>query len=230
MIKFVELTIILSILLAFSTGPPKIIDTYQVDDDDPDISIHRHRAIPRTNPRHNSQLTEINRVRQPVQASSSGSSGGSGSGSSSSSDSKSNNQIENKRYAPLPRDLFHNKHLLLNLGGFHKHEGWINVNIQPSSYGHGYVAEVLRDIGDLYGIPDNTVDALYCSHALEHMKIAQLEATLDEWSRALNPGGLLFLSVPDLKVMARYYNSNHVLYLMLCDDVFIISQMILIYL
>jgi predicted SAM-dependent methyltransferase len=92
---------------------------------------------------------------------------------------------------------------MLNLGGYHKHSGWINVNIQPSSFGHGYVAEVLRSIGDLHGIPDGSVDALYCSHALEHIKLENLEDTLSEWSRVLTPEGILFVSVPDLRVMAR---------------------------
>jgi predicted SAM-dependent methyltransferase len=111
---------------------------------------------------------------------------------------------EKKHYTALPTGLLQKSPLMLNLGGYNEHPGWVNVNIQPSSYNNKFVAEVLRGIDDLFGIPDEVVDALYCSHALEHMKIAQVEDTLREWNRVLKPGGLLFVSVPDLKVMARY--------------------------
>lgn len=166
-------------------------------DDDPDISFHRPRAIPRVHPRHHCDSAGGSSDFVDT-------SGAPPSCPTTSSVSTISNRKEQTTYAPLPPDLFDHKPLLLNLGGYHKHNGWINVNIQPSSFGAGYVAEVLRNIGDLHGIPDESVDALYCSHALEHMKIGQLEDTLDEWARVLKPGGPLFVSVPDLKVMARY--------------------------
>lgn len=65
--------------------------------------------------------------------------------------------------------------------------------------------DILRDMDDLYGIPDHSVAALYCSHTLEHQTIAgdKLMTTLKEWFRVIRPGGLLLVSVPDLAVLAK---------------------------
>ena len=171
-----------------------------MDGENVDISTRRPRVIPRTYPRPSSPYN----TSEPAANRDRASEADRTSSCYTKNNSQPNDQVRSMSYAPLPLNLFDNTPLMLNLGGNQQHSGWINVHVQSLSPGHdGHVAEVVRDVGDLYGIPDNTVDALYCSHALEHMKIAQLEATLDEWSRVLKPGGVLFLSVPDLKVMAR---------------------------
>ena len=157
------------------------METWQVDDDDPNTIHHRPPLIPGTS---------IKR--------------GHGSNSASvAGNTQSTPESKTKAYIPIPRDLLKRSPLMLNLGGYVTKAGWINVNIQSSSYGHADVAEVIRSINNLYGFPNDAVDAIYCSHSLEHLKIADLEDTLDEWARVLKPGGALFLSVPDLKVMAR---------------------------
>ena len=43
-----------------------------------------------------------------------------------------------------------------------------------------------------------SVDEIYCAHALEHVSIRQVQPTLNEWFRVLKPGGILTLQVPDL--------------------------------
>lgn len=165
-------------------GKRKVIDSHQVDDDNPDISYYRPGEIPRSGPRPQSVCrAEPERILNHATPK-----GGA------------------KTYPPIPSTILETSPLLLNLGGYNKQPGWINVNIQPQSYGTDFVAEILRTIEDLHGIPDESVDALYCSHALEHVKIENLESTLNEWSRVLKPGGYLFLSVPDMVVMARYEN------------------------
>lgn len=170
-------------------GPPHLIETHQVDDDDPDLSHRRPRQVPGAGtPNKSGHFSDSE---EKVQCSR---------GRDSGRDKEGN---EGAHYTPLPPDLFTRRPLMLNLGGYQQQRGWVNVNIQSSSFGHSHVAEVVRSIGDLHGIPDGSVDALYCSHALEHMKLSQLEGTLDEWARVLTPGGLLFVSVPDLEVMAR---------------------------
>ena len=50
----------------------------------------------------------------------------------------------------LPRDFFE-KHdpLLINIGGYIKKSGWINVNSQKSSFGSLHEAEIVRELHDL---------------------------------------------------------------------------------
>jgi predicted SAM-dependent methyltransferase len=57
---------------------------------------------------------------------------------------------------------------------------------------------------DLFGVPNDTVAAVYASHILEHNAFGNgmLEATLAEWHRVLRPGALLLVSVPDLRTLA----------------------------
>jgi len=65
----------------------------------------------------------------------------------------------------------------------------------------------LRNVDDLYGVRSRSVSVLYSSHTLEHTSLVRGETAraLAEWHRVLRPGGLLFLSVPDLEMLARLY-------------------------
>lgn len=45
---------------------------------------------------------------------------------------------------------------------------------------------------------DNSIEEIYCSHALEHIGYRQVAPTLQEWRRVLAPSGLIILHVPDL--------------------------------
>ena len=52
---------------------------------------------------------------------------------------------------------------------------------------------------------DGTVDAIYASHMLEHLDRAEARAFLAECRRVLKPGGILRLTVPDLRNAAYQY-------------------------
>ncbi|RQM26988.1 hypothetical protein B5M09_002308 [Aphanomyces astaci] len=82
--------------------------------------------------------------------------------------------------------------------------GWTVVNIQPLPH-----VDLVREMKHLHGIADSSVTAIYSSHALEHCgygtHAADVEATLAEWFRVLKPGGALFVSVPDLSVLATLF-------------------------
>jgi predicted SAM-dependent methyltransferase len=61
----------------------------------------------------------------------------------------------------------------------------------------------LGDARDLSRFPDGTFDAVYASHVLEHFDYAgSLLEALCEWRRVLAPGGLLYISVPNLEILA----------------------------
>jgi hypothetical protein len=71
----------------------------------------------------------------------------------------------------------------------------------------GYV-NVDAKFGDMafplqYG--DNTVDEIYAGHILEHFGYGQTLDVLKDWTRALKPGGVLKVAVPNFKWIASTY-------------------------
>lgn len=55
------------------------------------------------------------------------------------------------------------------------------------------------------GLPfnDRTVEAVYTSHALEHVYLDQVAAVLRECRRVLRSGGILRIALPDAEALAR---------------------------
>lgn len=87
----------------------------------------------------------------------------------------------------------------LHIGGSFAHAGWEVFN----AIAGGHVDHV-GNANDLSRFADNTFNRVYASHVLEHLDYAaELALTLNEWKRVLNPGGTLFLSVPDLDILAK---------------------------
>lgn len=93
---------------------------------------------------------------------------------------------------------------MLNVGcGTRYHNDWTNVDMV--STGEGVIAANL-----LKGIPypDNTFDAVYHSHVLEHFTREGGEHFVSECIRVLKPGGVLRISTPDLENITRQYLAN----------------------
>lgn len=62
---------------------------------------------------------------------------------------------------------------------------------------------------DLSIFDDSTFSTLYASHVLEHFDYqGELLAALQEWHRVLAPGGMLYVGVPDLEILARLFVSD----------------------
>lgn len=53
--------------------------------------------------------------------------------------------------------------------------------------------------------PDGFVDEIRASHVLEHFSHVEVPAVLADWVRALKPGGLLRVAVPDFQIVAEQY-------------------------
>lgn len=54
-------------------------------------------------------------------------------------------------------------------------------------------------------LPDNSVEAIFSSNALEHVEKSKVVPTLREWHRLLKPEGKLQLIVPDLEWACRWW-------------------------
>ena len=63
--------------------------------------------------------------------------------------------------------------------------------------------DVLADMRDLSQLEDNSVDAIFSSHNIEHIFIHEVVPTLTGWHRVLRPGGFLDLRCPDIELACR---------------------------
>lgn len=86
----------------------------------------------------------------------------------------------------------------LHIGGKVKSDGWEVLNANSASY-----VDHVCNANDLSRFADNTFSEIYASHVVEHLDYAgELRLTLTEWNRVLVPGGKVFISVPDLDILA----------------------------
>lgn len=95
----------------------------------------------------------------------------------------------------------------LHIGGSEPHPDWkiLDVEARPE-------VDFIADAKCLDQFSDNSVNAIYASHVLEHFYYGidnELTHTLGEWYRVLQTGGKLLVSVPDLQVLCwLYLNPN----------------------
>ena len=86
--------------------------------------------------------------------------------------------------------------------------GWRNfgkdwTHIDGGTYDH-------LDYNSLVNLefPDNTIDLIYSSHAIEYFDREEIIEVFKEWKRVLKPEGVLRLAVPDFEAMINLYHEN----------------------
>jgi predicted SAM-dependent methyltransferase len=87
----------------------------------------------------------------------------------------------------------------LHIGGCEPNLEWkiFDIEARPE-------VDFLGNASNLNQFADDSVEAIYASHVLEHFYYGlgnELIATLSEWHRVLKPGGKLYISVPNLQVL-----------------------------
>jgi predicted SAM-dependent methyltransferase len=90
---------------------------------------------------------------------------------------------------------------LLNVAcGTRIHEDWVNIDFSKSS-------ESVKKVNVLSGLPfaDNTFDAVYSSHFLEHISRENADYVISEMYRVLKEKGILRIVVPDLENLCVEY-------------------------
>ncbi|MCK4837160.1 MAG: methyltransferase domain-containing protein [Desulfobulbaceae bacterium] len=97
-------------------------------------------------------------------------------------------------------------HRKLHIGGKVRADGWEVLNAVPGPF-----VDHLGNANDLSQFADNTFSTIYASHVVEHFDYKnELTDTLKEWNRALHPGGKVFISVPDLEILAKLFLSKNI--------------------
>src|SRR5271156_6793088 len=107
----------------------------------------------------------------------------------------------------------------LHIGGQVKAAGWEVLDANP-----GPIVDHVANARDLSFFPDQTFERIYASHVVEHFDYnGELLATLTEWHRVLVPAGILYVSVPDLDILARLFLDRQSLSF---EDRFLVMRMI----
>ena len=89
----------------------------------------------------------------------------------------------------------------LHIGGQLRVDGWEVFDAIAAPH-----VDHLGDARDLSRFADGAFAQIYASHVVEHFDyVRELEATLREWHRVLEPGGSLLVSVPDMDVLCRLF-------------------------
>jgi predicted SAM-dependent methyltransferase len=89
----------------------------------------------------------------------------------------------------------------LHIGGLQRLDGWEILNANSLS-----AVDHVCDANDLSRFLDGTLEEVYASHVVEHFDYeGALSLALREWWRVLSPGGKIYISVPDLDVLAGLF-------------------------
>ena len=92
----------------------------------------------------------------------------------------------------------------VHLGCWHRYiPGFIHVDL--CDYPH---IDYQSSIDNLPFFDTESVDLIYCSHALEYFDRHEARSVLVEWHRILKPGGTLRLAVPDFSALIKVYQST----------------------
>ena len=108
--------------------------------------------------------------------------------------------VNGKAYAHFWRDApvyesFHSERFLAE---------WTTIkHVVLPYHRHGPVYH--RDCRQPFDVPDNTFDAVYVFHVLEHLTRKEAQRFIAELSRIMKLGALLRISSPDLAAFARVY-------------------------
>lgn len=62
--------------------------------------------------------------------------------------------------------------------------------------------DIVADIMDMKPVADNSVDAVFSSHNIEHVYAYQVQTVLKEFHRVVRPGGLVIITCPDIQHVA----------------------------
>ncbi|MDB4638780.1 methyltransferase domain-containing protein [bacterium] len=82
--------------------------------------------------------------------------------------------------------------------------GWINIDARPLPHVH----IVTKDLS-LSEFKNESVSAIYLCHVLEHFPFSELQSVLKLFHQKLQPGGVLYLAVPDFSKIVETYVATH---------------------
>jgi ubiquinone/menaquinone biosynthesis C-methylase UbiE len=92
----------------------------------------------------------------------------------------------------------------LHLGCWHRQiPGFVHVDLCDMPH-----IDHKSTIDDLSFVADQQAQLIYCSHAFEYFDREEAPRVLAEWHRALAPGGVVRLAVPDFEALIDVYRET----------------------
>ncbi len=109
------------------------------------------------------------------------------------------------RSGRVRRKFSRSDNLMVNLGaGPCGKPGWVNVDV-----GKAPLVNCQYDCRKSLPFPDNSVKCIFCEHFFEHIDYTEeVPYFLSECHRALKPGGVIRLIVPDVEKYLRAYSEG----------------------
>lgn len=74
----------------------------------------------------------------------------------------------------------------------------IRLDVDPSTR-----PDIVGSMLDMRDVPDESMDAIYSSHNIEHVFPHEVELVMSEFKRVLKPSGFLIITCPDLQEVAK---------------------------
>lgn len=92
----------------------------------------------------------------------------------------------------------------LHLGCGRRHiEGFLNIDARELDG-----VDIVDDVKTLNRFKSNTVELIYASHILEHIKRLEYLDVLRRWYDILEDGGILRMAIPDMEKVFEHYSKN----------------------
>jgi SAM-dependent methyltransferase len=79
----------------------------------------------------------------------------------------------------------------------------IRLDIDP-----GVEPDIVASIVEMSDVPDESVDAVWSSHNLEHVYAHEVPVVLRGFHRVLRSGGQAFLTMPDLQAVGKFISTG----------------------
>lgn len=92
----------------------------------------------------------------------------------------------------------------LHLGcGRRQLKGWVHIDLADFEH-----IDFKTSIDDLSMFSDESVEYVYCSHALEYFDRDEATEALSEWRRVLTQTGWLYVAVPDFNALIKIFSQT----------------------
>ena len=88
----------------------------------------------------------------------------------------------------------------LHIGGEEKKGGWKILNIQQKEN-----VDFIGDITDLSQFENNSIDEIYASHVVEHVRQQDVSKMFSGIYRVLKENGKFYISVPDMDLLCKIF-------------------------
>lgn len=104
--------------------------------------------------------------------------------------------IQSAERKSLPHESKTGDRMKLHIGGQEVREGWTILDAMSRAE-----VDIVGDVRDMSPFADESCAEIYASHVIEHIGQQDMVDVLKGLHRVLQPGGKLYLSVPDLDVL-----------------------------